>query len=112
MLMFIYLFIDSPKIISVPSGTMEFHIGDLFEIVCEARGIPQPVITWKWPGRGQTNELDNTRRMMVEVKDRSLAGPIECIATNGAGEAKAGVNLIVLCKHLSALFKIDVFFFS
>lgn len=37
--------------------------------------------------------------MMVEVTNREMSGPIECIATNGVGEpAVAGINMIVLCK--------------
>lgn len=39
--------------------------------------------------------------MMVEVTNREMSGPIECIATNGVGEpAVAGINMIVLCKFL------------
>lgn len=36
--------------------------------------------------------------MLVEVKGRQLAGRIDCIATNGVGEATAGIDLVVLCK--------------
>lgn len=67
--------------------------------VCEANGVPQPIITWKRKGRSDSDHLDNTRRTTVEVTNREMSGPIECIATNGVGEpAVAGINMIVLCK--------------
>lgn len=89
---------DAPSIISDPSGVVEVKIGTIFEIVCEARGIPHPIITWRQQGKSSSDHLDNTRRRIIEVKDREMAGPIECIATNGVGEAAAGINLVVLCK--------------
>lgn len=75
------------------------NVGGSLSIVCEADGIPQPIITWRHQGRGRSDELDNTRMFHVEVKDRFMAGPIECIATNGVGEATAGIQLVVLCKY-------------
>lgn len=77
---------------------VEVRIGTIFEIVCEARGVPQPIISWRQRGESNSDQLDNTRRMLVEVKNREMAGPIECIATNGMGEAVAGIDLVVLCK--------------
>ncbi|XP_037024959.1 protein amalgam isoform X2 [Bradysia coprophila] len=86
-----------PSVVSDPKGIFEVKIGSVFEIVCEANGVPQPIITWKRNGRGESDHLDNTRRTTVEVTSREMSGPIECIATNGVGEpAVAGINMIVL----------------
>lgn len=84
---------------SDPKGIFEVKIGSVFEIVCDAKGVPQPVITWKRKGKGESDHLDNKRRTTVEVTSRDMSGPIECIAANGVGEpAVAGINMIVLCK--------------
>lgn len=89
-----------PTVISVPSGTVELNIGSVFEIVCEPRGVPYPIISWRHQGRTdhQLPLTNNTRRLLVEVRDHEMAGRIECVATNGKGEATAGVDLLVLCK--------------
>lgn len=73
-------------------------MGSVYEIVCEARGIPHPVISWSHNGKTNTNRLENNRRRLVEVNNRNMAGKIECIATNGVGKpATAGVDMIVEC---------------
>ncbi len=87
-------------------------IGSVFEIVCDAHGVPQPIISWKRKGKSESEHLDNTRRMMIEVTNREMSGPIECIATNGVGEpAVAGINMIVLCKW-SCEINLQRFFFN
>lgn len=88
----------------MPSGRIEVPLGSVFEIVCEARGIPPPIISWKYYGHTATNHLENSRRRLLEVNDRQMAGKIECIATNGVGQpATAGVNMIVQCERLCVL---------
>lgn len=73
-------------------------LGSVFEIVCEARGIPHPIISWIVHGESSSTQLENNRRKLIEVNDRSIAGKIECIATNGVGTpAVAGVDMVVLC---------------
>lgn len=67
-------------------------------MVCETRGIPHPVISWTQQGHSLNVEHKSNRRLMVNVKDRHMAGPIECLARNGVGEATAGITLIVQCK--------------
>lgn len=90
---------DPPSVQSDPQGPFEVKIGSVFEIVCEAKGVPHPIITWKRQGKPKSDQLDNTRRMMVEVTNREMSGTIECIATNGVGQpAVAGINMIVLCR--------------
>lgn len=90
---------DPPSVISTPSGRIEIALGTVFEIVCEARGIPHPVISWSFNGQTNANRLENIRRRIIEVTDRQMAGSIECIATNGVGEpARAGVDMVVHCK--------------
>lgn len=92
--------VDPPSVISSPSGRIEVKLGSVFEIVCEARGIPHPIISWRQNGQSSSTRLENTRRKLVEVSDRSMAGLIECTATNGVGHAAvAGVDLVVLCKN-------------
>lgn len=93
--------------VSNPGGIVEVNIGSSFEIVCDATGIPQPIITWRRQGKGDSNQLDNIKRQWIEVTSKNLAGPIECIANNGVGEsAIAGVNMIVLCKLQTCLLEV------
>lgn len=76
-------------------------MGSIFEIVCEARGIPHPIISWRINGQTNSTQLENNRRKLVEVRDRHMAGKIECIATNGVGQpAEAGIDMVVLCMAL------------
>lgn len=84
----------------MPSGTVELNVGAVFEIVCEPRGVPYPIVTWRHHGRTdhQLAVTNNSRRLLVEVRDRQMAGRIECAASNGVGEAVAGVDLLVLCE--------------
>ena len=99
-------YLDPPTIISSPSGTVESQLGNIFEIVCETRGIPSPAISWRHNGKNKTNTYENNRRLLVEIKDYSVAGPIECIANNGVGDsAIAGIVLVVLCKYLNTFIK-------
>lgn len=90
----------SPTVLSVPSGTVELNVGGVFEIVCEPRGVPYPLITWRHNGRNDHRlaASNNSRRLLVDVTDRKMAGRIECVATNDLGEATAGVDLLVLCE--------------
>lgn len=89
---------DPPSVLSNPSGRIEVKMGSIFEIVCEARGIPHPIISWRQNGHSNTTQLENNRRKLVEVRDRNVAGKIECVATNGVGQpAVAGVDMVVLC---------------
>lgn len=93
--------LDAPSVISIPSGKQEVKLGSVFEIVCEARGIPHPIISWTFNGiASSTTSLENNRRRLIEVRDRNMAGKVECVATNGVGQpATAGIDLIVLCKR-------------
>lgn len=102
----VFTFKDPPSVISTPSGRIEIALGSVFEIVCEARGIPHPVISWHISGQANTNRLENIRRRVIEVNDRQMAGHVECIATNGVGKpATAGVDMIVQCKLHFSVFK-------
>lgn len=84
--------------ISQPSGRIEVKLGTVFEIVCEAIGTPQPIISWRLNGRGDRME-PSSRRRLIEVRSRDMSGPIECIANNGVGQpATAGIELIVQCE--------------
>lgn len=92
--------LDPPTVVSQPSGRIEVKMGAVFEVVCEAHGIPQPIISWQSNSAPSSAQLDNVRRKIFEVNDRSMAGKIECIATNGVGQAAvAGVDLVVLCMY-------------
>lgn len=87
------------------SGMVEVKIGSIFDIVCEARGVPPPMIYWRrGDDRNVTEKFKHTPRYMMEVNNINLSGPLECVASNGVGEsAVAGVFLVVLCKFF--LFK-------
>ncbi|XP_059608841.1 opioid-binding protein/cell adhesion molecule homolog [Phlebotomus argentipes] len=86
-----------PSVISHPSGEVTMKVGALFEIVCEARGVPFPIISWRRPGENASDpdHVENRRRLLVEVRSRHDAGVIECVADNGFGSpAVAGVLLV------------------
>lgn len=90
--------VDPPSVISNPSGRIEVKMGSIFEIVCEARGIPHPIIGWQHNGQSNSSQLENNRRKLVEVRDRHQGGKLECVATNGVGKpAVAGIDMVVLC---------------
>lgn len=102
---------DPPNVISTPSGRIEVKLGSVFEIVCEARGIPYPIISWRQSEHpSSSTQLENNRRKLIEVSNRSMAGKIECIATNGVGQpATAGVDMVVYCMYLYILVHIRNF---
>lgn len=94
-----------PIVSSSPNGRIEAKIGSVFEIMCEAHGIPHPIISWRHHGQSNSTQLENTRTKVIEVNDRSMAGAIECVANNGVGQpAVAGVDLVVLCMSCFFLF--------
>lgn len=77
-------------------------MGTIFEIVCEAKGVPHPIITWRIPFDGeelQHRPVDNTRRHVVHVTHKEQAGRYDCIANNSVGDpAVAGILLHINCK--------------
>lgn len=89
-----------PEVMTFPAGTMNVTLGAIFQITCEPKGVPYPIISWYHNGVHVTNTYDGERRLTVEVKHYDMAGKIECIANNGVGrEPKAaGVLLIVNCE--------------
>lgn len=72
--------------------------------MCEARGIPHPIISWRQNGQSNydlSGQIENNRRKLVEVGSRNVAGKIECVAENGVGQpAVAGVDMVVLCMYI------------
>jgi hypothetical protein len=88
-----------PEVITFPAGIMNVTLGAIFQITCEPKGVPYPIISWYHNGRHVTNTYDGERRLTVEVKHYDMAGRIECIANNGVGKEpkSAGVFLIVNC---------------
>ncbi|GAB0098045.1 Immunoglobulin [Sergentomyia squamirostris] len=87
-----------PSVISHPSGEVAMQVGSIFEIACEARGVPFPIITWKRPSDNGSDldHVESRRRLLVEVRSRGDAGNIQCKADNGFGlPAVAGILLIV-----------------
>jgi ligand-binding SRPBCC domain-containing protein len=87
-----------PEVIIHPSGVISIPLGGVFQITCEPKGVPYPVIEWRHNHQVVTSTNDAKRRLMVEVKHYDMAGLIECIADNGFGEpASANLRLLVLC---------------
>ncbi|SPP75075.1 neurotrimin [Drosophila guanche] len=89
----------APRVLIEPSGLTELPLGATFEVVCEAQGVPQPVVDWRRNGHslGQGASTGNRQSHITEIKSRSQSGLIECFASNGVGEpAVAGVYLHVL----------------
>lgn len=78
---------------------MNVTLGAIFQITCEPRGVPYPVLSWLHNGRATTNTDDSSnRRLTVEVKHYDMAGRIECVADNGVGEpASSGIIMLVHC---------------
>ncbi|XP_017008040.3 opioid-binding protein/cell adhesion molecule homolog [Drosophila takahashii] len=89
----------APQVFIEPSDLTEQRIGATFEVVCEAQGVPQPVITWRLNGNvlQPHSSTGNRQSLILEIKSRNQAGLIECVASNGVGEpAVANVYLHVL----------------
>ncbi|XP_011204214.2 neurotrimin [Bactrocera dorsalis] len=86
-----------PTVKTEPEGIIELPIGAVFQIICEARGVPQPKLYWRWNGKLVDNQLIGNRlSMQIEVGSRAQTGPIECVANNSIGElAVAGMFLKV-----------------
>ncbi|CRK97760.1 CLUMA_CG011140, isoform A [Clunio marinus] len=86
-----------PDVITFPAGTMNVTIGAIFQITCEPKGVPYPIISWYHNGKHVTNTYDGDRRLTVEVKHYDMAGRIECVANNGVGKEPkaAGILLVV-----------------
>lgn len=89
-----------PEVIIFPSGVMNITLGGIFQITCEPKGVPYPIITWRHNNQVVTNTHDSNRRLTVEVKHYDMAGFIECVADNGVGEpASNGLLILVNCKY-------------
>jgi hypothetical protein len=90
---------DSPSVLTYPSGTIERELKTIFEIVCETRGVPRPLLYWKHNGKNVSSAYDNNKRLLIDIRDYEIAGPIECFADNGVGDpVAAGITLLVLCQ--------------
>lgn len=78
---------------------MEVELGSTFEVVCEARGVPPPIISWTQNGKLISEQYKHVPRQLFHVTHINMSGSIECVASNGVGEpATSGIFLIVLCK--------------
>lgn len=89
-----------PEVITYPSGYMNVTLGGIFQITCEPKGVPYPMVSWLHNGRAVTNTDNGNRRLTVEVKHYDMSGPIECVADNGVGQpAMSGIVMLVHCKN-------------
>lgn len=78
---------------------MNVTLGGIFQITCEPKGVPYPMVSWLHNGRAVTNTDNSRRRLTVEVKHYDMSGPIECVADNGVGQpAISGLVMLVHCK--------------
>ncbi|XP_036333891.1 opioid-binding protein/cell adhesion molecule homolog [Rhagoletis pomonella] len=86
-----------PTVQTEPEGNIELPIGAVFQVMCEARGVPQPKLYWRWNGKLVDNQLIGNRlSIQIEVGSREQSGPIECVANNSIGDiAVAGMFLKV-----------------
>lgn len=89
-----------PTVQTEPEGNIELPIGAVFQVICEARGVPQPKLYWRWNDKLVDNQLIGSRlSIQIEVGSREQSGPIECVANNSIGDiAVAGMFLKVQCK--------------
>lgn len=90
----------APSIVLSRTGVQEVPIRAIFEIICEAKGVPHPVIMWRKNGINLENDKVGNRRVLtVEIRSRDDSGTIECLATNGVGTpAVDTLHVNVLCK--------------
>ncbi|KAH8275489.1 hypothetical protein KR026_008757 [Drosophila bipectinata] len=82
----------APQLLIEPADFTEQRIGATLEVVCEAQGVPHPVISWRLNGnplQAQTS-TGNRQSLVLEIKSRNQAGLIECLASNGVGETAVG----------------------
>lgn len=77
---------------------MNVTIGAIFQITCETKGVPHPVIRWIHNGQPVTMPNNEIRRYTVEVKQYDMAGVIECVAENDSGKKSSGITLVVNCE--------------
>lgn len=93
----------APSIVLSRTGVQEVPIRAVFEIICEAKGVPHPVISWRKNGIDLKNDMVGNRRVLtVEIKSREDSGTIECLAMNGVGTpAVDTLHVNVLCKLFS-----------
>lgn len=81
------------------TGMVEVEIGATFEVLCEARGVPPPIISWTHNGKSISEPYKHKPRHLFHVTNISMSGLIDCVANNGVGEpASTGIFLVVLCK--------------
>lgn len=79
---------------------MNVTLGGIFQITCEPKGVPYPMVSWLHNGRTVTNTDNSNRRLTVEVKHFEMSGPIECVADNGVGQpAISGIVMLVHCEE-------------
>lgn len=81
-LLYIVLISDPPTIISTVGDMVELELGSTFEIVCEARGVPPPIISWTHNGKIITEPYKHTPRYLFHIENINMSGPIDCIGTN------------------------------
>lgn len=97
---------------------MNITLGGIFQITCEPKGVPYPMVSWLHNGRTVTNTDNSKRRLTVDVKHYDMSGPIECVADNGVGEpAMSGIVMLVHCERenkseIFCIIKIDFIFQS
>lgn len=90
----------APSIVLSRTGVQEVPIRGVFEVICEAKGVPHPLISWRKNGIDLENDKVGNRRVLtVEIKSREDSGTIECLAMNGVGSpAVDTLHVNVLCK--------------
>lgn len=98
------IFLVPPTVSSYPSGNIRLRLGSIFEITCDATGVPHPIISWRrvHPSGAVEWLSENRRSYRVEITSRQMAGTYQCLANNGIEEpAVAGVNLHVNCRTVN-----------
>lgn len=85
---------------------MKVQVGHPVELLCIARGVPQPVLSWTKGGVSYPASPDGSLAFgAVQLDDE---GTYTCTATNTAGRDEARVQLLVqgwfLSKNLDCAF--------
>ncbi|XP_067833844.1 protein turtle homolog A-like, partial [Heptranchias perlo] len=98
----IYLTVTTPPTFRrTPPPLVEARLGDPVLLICEARGVPEPVVTWTKDGRQLTPFVGGEKyqvtdgRLRLEMADRSNVGVYVCEANSEEGNLMHSTQVLV-----------------
>lgn len=90
-----------PSVHPLPeSGELEINLGETVDMACVAKGIPVPIISWKFKGE-VIPLLDHRDRLRFRTDNINQTGRYSCEADNGVGDpALATIDLRIRYKPI------------